>query len=85
MNLSKEQKYAIGGEISENGLNKILDLCDEYVELKEAVAQNDTRRCKTCKYHMLEEVTFGYVCCNGESEHVADWTDDNDSCEMWNN
>ena len=35
MAITKEQEYAIGGEISEDGLNLILDLLDEYVELVE--------------------------------------------------
>ena len=33
----KEQEYAIGGEISKEGLYLILDLIDEYVDLKETV------------------------------------------------
>lgn len=35
----EEQKYAVGGEMSEEGLNFILDLIDEYIELKESVMQ----------------------------------------------
>lgn len=38
--LNEEQLYAVGGEISEDGLNFILDLIDEYVELKEAILKN---------------------------------------------
>ena len=35
--LNEEQIYAVGGEISENGLNFILDLIDEYIELREMI------------------------------------------------
>lgn len=38
MKVSKEQKCAIDGEMSESGLNRILDLLDEYIELLECVA-----------------------------------------------
>lgn len=37
--LNEEQIYALGGEMSEDGLNFILDLIDEYVELKEVISQ----------------------------------------------
>ena len=37
MAITKEQEHAIGGEISENGLNFILDLIDEYIELVESL------------------------------------------------
>lgn len=39
--------------------------------------------CGTCKYHLFEKVSFGFVCVNGDSEYCADWTDYNDSCEEW--
>ena len=35
--ITEEQRYAIGDEISEADLNRILDLIDEYVKLAEAV------------------------------------------------
>ena len=37
MAITQEQEYVIGGEISEDGLNLILDLLDEYVELVESL------------------------------------------------
>lgn len=35
--LNEEQIYAVGGEISEDGLNFILDLIDDYIELREMI------------------------------------------------
>ena len=37
------------------------------------------KKCKTCKWWE----PFSGVCCNGDSEHRADFTDRNDSCECW--
>ncbi len=37
--------------------------------------------CGNCKYHQYEEASQGWVCCNGESEYCADWTEYNDTCE----
>lgn len=39
--------------------------------------------CGTCKWHSLENITDGYVCTNGESEYVADWTDYDHKCDEW--
>lgn len=39
--------------------------------------------CKTCKYHYHENISDGYVCVNNKSAHLADWTGDNDACELW--
>lgn len=35
--------------------------------------------CKNCKYH--DEFTD--ACCNGDSEHCADFTSNEDSCQDW--
>ena len=35
--ITKEQEYAVGGEMSEEGLDFLLDLIDEYIDLKETV------------------------------------------------
>lgn len=35
--------------------------------------------CCTCKWYALEES----VCCNGDSEHCADFRCLDDSCECW--
>lgn len=35
--------------------------------------------CDTCKWYE----SYCGVCCNGESEHRADFMDNNDSCEKW--
>ena len=31
--------------------------------------------CGNCKYHQYEDISQGLVCCNQDSEYVADWTD----------
>lgn len=44
----------------------------------------DTKGCKcccTCKWYAVCEG----VCCNGDSEHCADFRFFNDSCECWEN
>lgn len=44
----------------------------------------DTKGCKcccTCKWHAVCEG----VCCNGDSEHCADFRFFNDDCECWEN
>ena len=38
------------------------------------------KRCENCKWHDTE---FSWVCANGESPKVADFTDNDDSCEEW--
>ena len=35
--------------------------------------------CKNCEYH--DEFTG--ACCNGDSEHCADFTSNEDSCQDW--
>lgn len=35
--------------------------------------------CATCKWYEF----YCGVCCNGESEHRADFMDSGDSCEKW--
>lgn len=35
--------------------------------------------CETCEYHD----DFTYLCCNGDSEHLAEYTSPDDSCEHW--
>lgn len=39
--------------------------------------------CGNCKYHQYEDISQGWVCCNQDSEYVADWTDYTDCCEEW--
>lgn len=35
--------------------------------------------CETCKWYEF----YCGVCCNGESEHRADFMESGDSCEKW--
>lgn len=37
------------------------------------------KNCKNCKWYE----PFNGVCCNGSSEHRADFTDPEDSCKEW--
>jgi hypothetical protein len=39
------------------------------------------KTCKKCKFHD----DFTGACCNGYSEHCADFTDDEDSCRHFEN
>jgi hypothetical protein len=39
--------------------------------------------CGTCRHHHFEDVDRGWVCCNSDSDHVADWTEDSESCRCW--
>ena len=38
-----------------------------------------TNTCSTCRWY----AEFEGVCCNGDSEYCADFTDPEDSCEEW--
>lgn len=40
-------------------------------------------RCATCRYHQLEPITLGYVCVNGDSKYVTEWTDEDFCCSEW--
>jgi hypothetical protein len=37
--------------------------------------------CGTCRWHEHEDVSDGWVCVNGESEHVAEWTEYDFCCD----
>lgn len=39
--------------------------------------------CGNCKWHKHEDISDGWVCCNSDSEYVADWTEYNDWCEEY--
>ena len=39
--------------------------------------------CRNCKYWIYEEIDKGHICCNADSEFVADWTEENDYCLGW--
>ena len=38
-----------------------------------------TKTCSTCRWY----ASFEGVCCNGDSEYRADFTEPEDSCECW--
>lgn len=39
----------------------------------------ENKKCETCKYHD----SFSWSCCNGLSPKVADFTDNDDWCDEW--
>jgi len=39
--------------------------------------------CETCHWYCHEEIDGGYVCTNGDSEHVADWVEPDFCCEEY--
>ena len=39
--------------------------------------------CGNCKWHGYEDIDQGYVCCNKYSDRVADWTENDDWCDLW--
>ena len=51
--------------------------CAGFLLLRELMEEKDC--CYTCKWY----ATYEGVCCNGDSEHCADFRCLNDSCECW--
>lgn len=43
----------------------------------------DCRSCGNCKYHQYENASQGWVCCNADSDYVADWTEYDFCCGEW--
>lgn len=41
------------------------------------------KKCKTCRWWYKENIERGHVCVNGDSEEVAELTDENFSCKFW--
>lgn len=39
--------------------------------------------CGNCKWHQRDDKFDDWVCCNGDSEYVADYTDYDHCCEDW--
>lgn len=44
------------------------------------MAKEKEKCCATCKYHQFESFDNGFVCANGESEYVAEWTESKFCC-----
>ena len=52
--------------------------------MREGVEQMEEEKvCGTCRYYKYETASQGYVCCNCESDYLADWTDYSDFCNEW--
>jgi hypothetical protein len=46
--------------------------------------EEETRTCcQTCKYWVFEEIDRGHICCNPDSDSVADWVEYDDACIVW--
>ena len=41
------------------------------------------KHCRTCRYYIFEDITYGYVCCNDKSVHCADWVEGRQSCKEY--
>lgn len=39
--------------------------------------------CGTCRWHKHEDISDGWVCVNDQSDHRADWTGHDDTCDEW--
>ena len=56
---------------------------EELAEMKDRVmTENESiteKYCSTCKYY----AEYEGVCCNGDSEHCADFRGLDDTCEKW--
>ena len=37
--------------------------------------------CENCKYWQYEDIDRGHVCVNDKSYYLAEWTENNQSCE----
>ena len=44
---------------------------------------NEERCCGTCKWHWLEEITFGEVCVNADSDDCTEFTENDHTCDYW--
>ena len=39
--------------------------------------------CGNCKWHQYDDKYDDWLCCNSDSEYVADWTEYSDWCEEY--
>lgn len=37
--------------------------------------------CQNCRYWTHEDISDGHVCTNSDSEYVADWVEEDDWCD----
>lgn len=70
-----------------HGMNYLADKLSEHLleTDKENPVSEDVKEkcCGSCKWHEQEEIDHGFVCVNGDSENVADWTENEDCCQEW--
>lgn len=55
--------------------------CDKYRlhSINEAIDTINPEKCATCEYYAADNE----VCCNSNSEHCANFTLPNDTCQAW--
>ena len=79
----KGYKYrcsACGWETGEQGaFFKYCPMCGEKAEKESGKIKEIVFKCKTCKWHD----DFSWVCANGDSQEVADFTDNEYGCSCW--
>ena len=51
--------------------------------VSEKKSREVTQECGNCKYHVFETVSMGFVCVRAGSGHCSDWTENDDSCDLW--
>ena len=39
--------------------------------------------CGNCEYYFRENIDGGWVCVNGDSDYVAEWTEVDFICDKW--
>lgn len=47
------------------------------------MALNGKASCGNCQYYSHEDITDGWICVNVQSDHIGDWTEDEDCCEWY--
>ena len=74
--------YRAGG-FTNCGIGYTKFIQEELAEMKDRVmTENESitkKYCSTCKYY----AEYEGVCCNGDSEHCADFRRLDDTCEKW--
>lgn len=58
---------------------------EQYLKLKKKMNHTYLENicCGKCFYHQYEDIDDGYVCVNGDSEYVAEWTENDFYCEEY--
>lgn len=76
----EDQSFVRGMNYLANKLSEHLLETDKDNPISEDIKE---KCCGNCKWHEKEDIDQGYICVNGNSENVADWTEDEDCCQEW--